>query len=60
MQWVCGVEFSGDKPPFADRDQQNVGVPFVSRMWVSPLFALREADATSISPHDGKAVLGEE
>ncbi len=32
----------------------------INRMWVSPLFALREADATSISPHDGKAVLGEE
>ena len=29
MQWICGVEFSGDKPRFADRDQQNVGVPFV-------------------------------
>jgi hypothetical protein len=29
MLWVCGVELSGDKPRFADWDQQ---------MWVSPLF----------------------
>ena len=29
MLWVCGVELSGDKPRFAESDQQ---------MWVSPLF----------------------
>ena len=30
MLWVCGVERSGNKPRFADWNQQ---------MWVSPLFS---------------------
>ena len=31
MLWVCGVERSGDKPRFAEPDQQ---------MWMSPLFLI--------------------
>jgi len=43
MLWVCGVELSGNKPRFAEPDQQ---------MWVSPLLG-----TTSILQEKWAAVL---
>ena len=43
MLWVCGVKLSGDKPRFAEPDQQ---------MWVSPLLG-----TTSILQEKWAAVL---